>query len=277
MICHRAMKFSPAFFLLALSSLSSGIAQEADVELPFLESGEVLTLWQIILSGGVVMLVLAAISVLAVSMILFFFLTMGRRSMYTRGYMQTAEALIKKGDYLGLSAVSARHSEAVAKVMARTMDFLTHNRGASFAEAKDIAETEGSRQASILNQRITYLADLGAIAPMMGLLGTGIGMIRAFSVVASDVASTRPLLLAEGVSEALVTTAAGLIVGIPAMVAYSFFRGRVQGLIADLEAASTRLMALLAANFDETNRQSDGGADEPDLPGRNQRRGSERI
>jgi biopolymer transport protein ExbB len=74
-------------------------------------------------------------------------------------------------------------------------------------------------------------------------------MIKSFSVVASDIVASRPIMLAEGVSEALITTAAGLVIGIPAMAAYSFFRGQVQSLVAELEAASTRLVALLAVGF----------------------------
>ncbi len=84
---------------------------------------------------------------------------------------------------------------------------------------------------------------------MIGLFGTVLGMIRSFSVVALDVTATKPGLLAGGVAEALVATAGGLLVGIPAMAAYAYFRGRVQRLIADLEAANTQLLAQLGANF----------------------------
>jgi biopolymer transport protein ExbB len=70
-------------------------------------------------------------------------------------------------------------------------------------------------------------------------------MIRSFSVMANDVAASRPMLLAEGVAEALVATAAGLVVGIPAMIAYAYFRGRVQEMISELEAATTVLLARL--------------------------------
>ena len=118
----------------------------------------------------------------------------------------------------------------------------------TMAEAREIAQAEGTRIAGSLNQQIAYLADIGAIAPMLGLFGTVLGMIKSFSVVASDIAATRPMMLAEGVAEALVTTAAGLLIGIPAMAAYAFFRGRVQALISDLEAASTQLIALISAN-----------------------------
>jgi biopolymer transport protein ExbB len=64
------------------------------------------------------------------------------------------------------------------------------------------------------------------------------------------------MMLAEGVAEALITTAAGLFVGVPAMAAYAFFRGRVQGMVSDLEAASTILMAQLAAGLQPQGPQA---------------------
>ncbi len=205
-------------------------------------------LWQVLVSGGPVMIPIGALSVIGVMLILVYLISLRRGTIVTARYMQTADALLRKRDYLGLLAISNRHNEAVARVVQRTLDFVTQNPRATIAEARDVATAEGTRIASSLNQRITYLADIGSIAPMLGLFGTVLGMIKSFSVVASDIAATRPMMLAEGVAEALVTTAAGLLVGIPAMAAYSFFRGRVQSLISDLEAASTQLMALLAAN-----------------------------
>ena len=204
------------------------------------------TLWEVVLSGGPVMIPLGILSVIAVMLVLIYLFTMRRGAVVTKRYMATADALLRKRDYLGLLAISNRHREAVARIMQRTLDFITQHPEATFAEAREIAETEGTRQAAALNQRIAYLADIGTIAPMLGLFGTVLGMIKSFSVVASDIVASRPIMLAEGVSEALVTTAAGLCIGIPAMAAYSFFRGRVQSLIAELEAASTQLIALLA-------------------------------
>jgi len=207
------------------------------------------TLWEVVLSGGPVMIPLGILSVIAVMLVLIYLFTMRRGAVVTKRYMTTADALLRKRDYLGLLAISNRHREAVARIMQRTLDFITQHPEATFAEAREIAETEGTRQAAALNQRIAYLADIGTIAPMLGLFGTVLGMIKSFSVVASDIVASRPIMLAEGVSEALVTTAAGLLIGIPAMAAYAFFRGRVQSLIAELEAASTQLIALLAVAF----------------------------
>ncbi len=217
--------------------------------LPVADNDPVTTLWQVAASGGVVMIPLAVLSVIAVALIIIYFFTLSRRSVVTSRYMQTADALLRKKDYLGLLAVSNRHNEAVARVLQRTLDFLTKNPKATLAEAREIAQTEGVRQASAMNRQISYLADIGSIAPMLGLLGTVLGMIKSFSVVANDMAATRPMMLADGVAEALVTTAAGLVIGIPAMAAYAFFRGRVQSLVSELETATTQLMAQVGANF----------------------------
>jgi biopolymer transport protein ExbB len=84
---------------------------------------------------------------------------------------------------------------------------------------------------------------------MIGLLGTVLGMIKSFLQIGSaDIQGVRQMELASGISEALITTAAGLFVGIPALAFYSLFRGRVQKYIAELEAAATHLIALLQSN-----------------------------
>jgi biopolymer transport protein ExbB len=159
--------------------------------------------------------------------------------------MATAETLLGKGDLMGLLAISSRHRDTVASIMSRVLEFLASNPGATDEQLKEVAQTEGSREASSLNQKVSWLADIASIAPMLGLLGTVFGMIRSFTVMANDVAASRPMLLAEGVAQALVATAAGLVIGIPAMAAYAFFRGRAQGMISEMEGATTMLVSRL--------------------------------
>ena len=236
--------------LTGLASLPFGatlMAQTAEPA-PAAEYMKTANLWQIILAGGPAMVPLGILSVITLALVIAFLFSLRRGSVVTKRYVQTADALIRKRDYLGLLAVSNRHNEAVARVIQRTMDFLTKNPRASFAEVREIAQTEGLRQASALNQRVAYLADIGTIAPMIGLLGTVIGIVRSFGVIAIDAAATRPTMLAQGIGEALIATAAGLLIGIPAMAAYSYFRGRVHALISELEAASTHLLALLSTS-----------------------------
>jgi biopolymer transport protein ExbB len=171
--------------------------------------------------------------------------------------MSTADVLLKKRDYLGLLAISSRHSEAVARIVQRTLDFATKNPNASYDTIREIAETEGSSQAASLQHRVTYLADIGMLAPMIGLLGTVIGIIRAFAKLGSgDASMSRDILLASGVSEALVATAGGLILGIVAMGFYALFRNRVQSLISDLEIASTHVLGLIGLHYNKKREQS---------------------
>jgi len=125
------------------------------------------------------------------------------------------------------------------------LEFLASHPKASDEQVREIAQAEGSREAATLNQRVAWLADIATIAPMLGLLGTVFGMIHSFSIMANDVAASRPMLLAGGVAQALVATAAGLAVGIPAMAAYAFFRGKVQGMISEMEGATAILLTKL--------------------------------
>lgn len=236
------------YLTIASFAFGASLMAENATPAPAADPFKVTSLWHAVTAGGPMMIPLGILSVVTVMLVIAYFFSMRRGAVVTARYMQTADALIRKKDYLGLLAVSNRHNEAVAHIVQRTMDFLNKNPRASLAEAREIAQAEGQRQASALNQRIAYLADIGTIAPMLGLLGTVIGIVQSFGVIAVDAAATRPTMLAQGIGEALIATAAGLLIGIPAMGAYAYFRGRAQALISDLESATTHLMALLSAN-----------------------------
>jgi biopolymer transport protein ExbB len=204
-----------------------------------------------ILIAGPVMYALLALSVFSVMLVVTYLMTIRRGAVVSSGFMATADALLRKRDYLGLLAVSNRHGEALARVVQKVLDFTTKNPHADFQQVREIAETEGTRVASSLNNRVTYLADIGMIAPLLGLLGTVIGIIRSFGALGADLGSARYVLLSRGISEALVNTCAGLAIGIPAMVFYAFFRGRANRLISDLESASTHVLALLSLQYEK--------------------------
>jgi len=209
------------------------------------------TFLDILMKGGaMVMIPLAILSFVAVLLIIFYVFTIRQGSVVSDKFMNAADALIRKQDYLGLIAVCNRENESIARIVHKSLDFATKNPTASFEEVREVTEAEGSRQASILNQRIIYLADIGRIAPMVGLLGTVIGMIKAFNNIGVGV---QQMELAPGVAQALITTASGLVIGIPSLIFYSIFRGKVQKLIAEMEAAATHIMALLAAQYKRAN------------------------
>lgn len=107
--------------------------------------------------------------------------------------------------------------------------------------AKDKA-AEGGRIAAWVFSAVDWLADIAAIAPLVGLLGTVLGMFQAFGGIASDVsAGAKPVVLAAGVSKAIVTTIFGLTVAIPSLIAYAFFRRRAAKRIAELEEAADEI------------------------------------
>src|SRR4029078_7877988 len=204
--------------------------------------------------AGPVMVVLLALSIISVMLVIVYFLSIRRGAVVSHGFMATADALLRKRDYLGLLAVSNRHGEAIARVVQKMLDFTTKNTNADFQQVREIAETEGTRVASNLNNRVIYLADIGMIAPLLGLLGTVFGIIHSSGALGADIGSARYVALSRGISEALVNTAAGLAIGIPAMIFYAFFRGRAQKLISELEAASTHVLALLSLQYGRPQR-----------------------
>lgn len=242
--------FSAAVFALSAPLVSAATAAESA---PAVEHTDFL---EILSKGGIMMFPLGIMSVVMVILILIFLLTIRRNAIVSDRFMNTAESMIQKRDYLGLVAFSHRRNECMARITQKTLDFTSNNPGIPFENIREIAQTEGSRQAGMLTSRITYLADIGAIAPMVGLLGTVIGMIKAFlEISAGGKQGVREMGLAEGVSEALIATAGGLAISIVALVCYSFFRGRVQKYIAELEAAATYLIALLHTQLERQPTQ----------------------
>lgn len=244
--CHLSVA---GFFLstLLVSAASDSSAPVA-TEMNFLE---------ILAKGGITMYPLGLLSVLTVVLILIFLLTIRRNAIVSDRFMNTMETMVRKRDYLGLITASLRRNECMARITQKTLDFLTANPGASFENVREVAQAEGSHQSGLLTSRITYLADIGAIAPLVGLLGTVLGMIEAFIEISSgEVAGVRQMGLAEGVSKALIATAGGLTISIPALAFYSIFRGRVQKYVSELEAASTHFIALLHGQFERQPNQA---------------------
>lgn len=199
--------------------------------------------------GGWTFFVLIGLSVLMFALITYYIVSIRRGSVVSDSFMKTADALIRKQDYLGLLAVCNRRNECIARITQKTLDFATKNPTATFDEVREVTQAEGQRQASNLIQRIAYLADVGKIAPLVGLLGTVFGIIRQFSQISQEKMLAAQLKFAGGVSEALLNTAAGLFIAIPSVAVFSIYRGRVSALISEMEAASTHIMALLAAQY----------------------------
>lgn len=192
-------------------------------------------LTQLIAQGGWVMYVLVFLSALGMFMTVWFLLGIRTSAMLPEGFRTEAEQAAEQGDVRGLDEICQNHDSAAADIVGAACATLRENPIAEYQVITEVVAAEGGRQASVLWRRIEYLRDIAVVAPMVGLLGTVLGMIDAFVGLKDSFATVRPMELSAGVSKALVTTAGGLIVGIAAMLLFSYFRGRVSQVLSDLE------------------------------------------
>ena len=126
--------------------------------------------------------------------------------------------------------------------------------GASPAvEVEQAVLDEGERTVNSLRRYLRVFNGVATISPLLGLLGTVFGMIRAFNEISGSNAMGRPELLAGGISEALITTAAGLTVAIPALSLYLYFVSRVDQLIIEIDALGQELVRIVSAEGLERN------------------------
>ncbi len=117
--------------------------------------------------------------------------------------------------------------------------------GGKLDEIERAIEAGGQHEASLMNSNLRVLGAVANITPMMGLLGTVIGMIKAFNVISLS-GTGNPGLVASGISEALITTAAGMLVGIPALVLYHYFRGKIDRYVFEMEEIAIQLVEELS-------------------------------
>ncbi len=209
---------------------------------------QMMTLKQVLQAGGPLMYVLGALSIAALAFILYLVFSLRMEAIAPATLLHDLREMLGNGRREEARLACRRNRSALAVIGETGLTWLQRNQRDDAVLLKEVMEGEGSRQAALLQNSTQYLLDIAVIAPMVGLLGTVIGMLQAFNSVALDLARARPMTLASGVAQALITTAAGLIVGIPAMAFYAFFRGRVSKLTAQLETAAADLLGVLSAS-----------------------------
>ena len=200
------------------------------------------SLLSVVASAGWILVPLAIASVVAVTLIIYCFFTLTVKSITTPELLEKMEPYFENEDLDGLATYVAERPQATARVVDRVLLFLERHPDATPEAISAVAEAEGGRIAALINQRVLYIMDIGVLAPLLGLMGTVVGILTSFGHIAdSNATSMRTMMLAGGVSQALVSTAGGLVVGIIAMAFFSFFRGRVRHLISILESEGTLL------------------------------------
>jgi biopolymer transport protein ExbB len=225
---------------LAIGS-AAGAAAAAEQAVP----GSKMTWGEMMDYGGWLMYVLGAMSFAALALVIYLFAVLRASQVVPPVLRRELIDKLKSGSDDDARRAAEFRSCALSAVVLAVMDYLREIPDADPMMLKDVAQGEGVRQADAIQGQTEYLLDIATIAPMVGLLGTVTGMVTAFGAVAHDIASAKPVVLAAGVSQALITTVAGLIIGIPSMMFYAYFRRKASKLISYLESASTDVLAVL--------------------------------
>jgi len=192
------------------------------------------TLLDTLANGGVVAVLIGLLSMVTIGFIVEHFLTIRKSVLMPEGVAFELEEMIGQGKIDDALEV-CRNPENDSLLSYVVLAGLERFRGAEFgfAEYKAAVEEAGEDQTAKLYRKTEVLGLIGSIAPMLGLTGTVLGMIKAFNTIASTGGAPKPDQLAGAIGQALVTTLLGLIVAIPAMVAYSYFGNRIDSLVAE--------------------------------------------
>ncbi|MFP6770559.1 MAG: MotA/TolQ/ExbB proton channel family protein [Planctomycetaceae bacterium] len=178
------------------------------------------------------------ISFTLVALIMMNVLQIRRDILLPPGFVDDFEQQLAGKDYQGAYEIARTDDSMVARVLTAGLTKL--NRG--YAEAVEGMQEVGEDENMALEHRLSYLALIGSIAPMIGLAGTVTGMILSFDKIASSATQPEPAELAEGIATALWTTLVGLGIAIPAMISYSILRNRVARLVLEVGGVSESLM-----------------------------------
>ncbi len=202
--------------------------------------------------GGWIMWILLIISVFALAIVIYLIYTLREKVASPRYVVTSVRDNLLNGDFDGARKICERNPSAIASVALSAIDYVRTSNGKPKEELiRDAVQSEGVRLTESMQSQAQILLDLAAIAPMIGLLGTTLGMLQAFGSIAQDVmVAAKPIILAQGVSKAIITTIAGLMVAIPCMFAYAFFRRRVAQISTSLEKAATEITNAVIAGKD---------------------------
>jgi biopolymer transport protein ExbB len=197
-------------------------------------------MWLVIQKGGYLMYPIALCSIFALGIFLERLWTYIRVQKELRELAHQVEPLVAKDRHDEAVAVCHQSDSPLAQVFLAAL----RAAGRSRDQIKAVVEETGRREAAPLQRFLGLMGTIATISPLLGLLGTVLGMIRAFNVIATQGMGT-PATLGGGISEALVTTAAGMTVAIPVILAHRYLTSRLDHLSIEMEEYSLRLVDLL--------------------------------
>jgi len=201
----------------------------------------------IIFSGGIVMWPIALCSVVALAITIERIWSLRRASIDMVEFMESMRDVIRQNRMQEAIGICDQTDGPVARILRAGL--LKHNR--SKEDIREAIEDAGHLEVPRLERYLSALATCAQVATLLGLLGTVQGMIKAFGQIQHKQGQVNPSDLAEGIGNALVTTAAGLTIAIPTIVVYNYFVSRVDNMILQMEISSSELVELLTKNRGE--------------------------
>ena len=208
--------------------------------------------FDIVTKGGVIMIPILLCSLLAVYIVFERVLTLRRARISSVQFMMRLRSLIMKGRTDDAVDLCADTEGSLAKILRKGIARV----GRSKAEVQETVQNAGKEEIYMLEKNLGILASISGVAPLIGFLGTVIGMIQAFMQIELAGGSPNPADLAGGIWVALITTAAGLAVGIPTHLCYNWLVGKVGKLVFEMECYSTEILDLMfSGSHDELHER----------------------
>lgn len=200
-----------------------------------------LTVWDLCVKGGFIMIPLALLSLICVYVFVERFITLRRAAKSDTTFMSRIKDYIHDGEIESAQNLCRTDGSPYARLISKGISRI----GRPMNDVLVAIENTGNIEIASLEKGLPWLATTAAGAPMLGFLGTVVGMVEAFYNLASAGSSANIDVLAGGIYEALVTTVAGLVVGIVALFAYNYLTARIGGVMNALEAKTMEFMDLL--------------------------------
>jgi biopolymer transport protein ExbB len=202
---------------------------------------EAISIWSLVLAGGPLMIPLALCSIIAVYIFVERLRTINKANVSSDAFMGKIKELVVKGDINGAKILCSQHDTPVARMIEKGVTRI----GSPLKNIEASIENVGKIEVFRLEKNLSVLATIAGAAPMIGFLGTVIGMVSAFIAIAQEEGSVSPKLLADGIYTAMVTTVAGLVVGIIAYLGYNYLVTRVSKIVHKMEYSSIEFIDIL--------------------------------
>ncbi len=197
-------------------------------------------MWDIVSAGGLLMMPIIICSIIALAIVAERFWTLKKEKILPTNLVADVWRMASSKQLTDEKVREIQQESPLGRILAAGLMTRTQERESMKASIEEV----GGHVAHELERYLSALGTIAAITPLLGLLGTVIGMIKVFTNI-TTVGVGNPAQLAGGISQALITTAGGLMVAIPALMFYRYFRNRVDGLVVDMEKESLKLVDVL--------------------------------